>query len=67
MKEMSKARTIIGPYGIEAVVEDSSDLAIVQPLAAHGLNDCGHHYNIFEPDDGFPQDRFYNNPQKNEG
>ncbi len=27
--------------------------------APHGIRDCGRHYNIWEPDDGFPQEGFF--------
>ena len=56
-----ETKVITGAYGMEISipVKKVKPHPIEKMPASHGLNECGHHYNIFEPDDGFPQDRFY--------
>lgn len=51
-----------GAYGIEfnipAPKKAEPHLIEKQP-ATHDLNECGRHYNIWEPDPGFAQERFF--------
>lgn len=62
-----KTKKIILAYGIEVEIPDvlkkKEDLIEDLP-ATHNINDCGHHYNIYEKDEGFPQDRFYSKIKK---
>lgn len=55
---------VTGAYGMDLILP-TKEGERVRPHpaemipASHGIFDCGHHYNIFEEDDGFPQDRFF--------
>lgn len=65
----NKVIRVAGAYGMELILpnkigEQAKPHSVERMPAGHRLDDCGRHYNIFEPDEGFPQDRFFKNSRR---